>query len=172
MTRRCHQQLVECSPPSSSFEIKHAAVERTSLRQIIVAALNTHWHIIFYLSGVWCDVSRPSEWGKTGAPLVCARERSGVLSEPGSTFEAHIIISQGVENFWRGPMPKSTILEVKRGRKWGRLSVNDAIARYERHGRCIKCHKPAKAHRRSAKGKQAAHVEHFDDNPKCSLSGR
>jgi hypothetical protein len=69
-------------------------------------------------------------------------------------------------------MPKSTVLEVKRGRTWVRLNVNDAISQNERHGRCIECHKPAKAHGRSAGGSQAAHVEHFDANPKCSRSGR
>jgi len=69
-------------------------------------------------------------------------------------------------------MAKSTILEVKRGRKWVRLNVNVAIARNKRYGRCVECRKPAKAHRRSASGSQAAHIEHFDDNPKCSLSGR
>ncbi len=52
------------------------------------------------------------------------------------------------------------------------LKVDVAIARNERHGRCVECHKPAMAHRRSARGTQAAHVEHFDANPKCSLSGR
>ena len=69
-------------------------------------------------------------------------------------------------------MPKSIILEVKHGKKWIRLNVNVAIVRNQRVGRCIECHKPAKAHQRSTSGTQAAHVEHFDDNPRCSLSGR
>ena len=69
-------------------------------------------------------------------------------------------------------MPKSTMLEVKHGRKWIRLNVNVAIARNERHGRCIECHKSAKAHSRAASGRQAAYVEHFKNNPECSLSGR
>jgi hypothetical protein len=69
-------------------------------------------------------------------------------------------------------MPKSTTLEVKRGKTWVRLSVNDAIARNERHGRCVECHKRARAHECSRGGGQAAHIEHFKANPKCSLSGR
>jgi hypothetical protein len=69
-------------------------------------------------------------------------------------------------------MPKSTTLEVKHGKTWVRMNVNVAIARIRRHGRCVQCHKPARAHRRSASGAQAAHVEHLDANPECSLSGR
>ena len=69
-------------------------------------------------------------------------------------------------------MPKSTMLEVNRWKTWVRLNVNVAIPRNWRHGRCIECHKPAKAYRRSASGTQATHVEHFDDNPEYPLSGR
>jgi hypothetical protein len=69
-------------------------------------------------------------------------------------------------------MAKSTALEVKRGKMWIRLNVNDAIASGERHGRCVECQKAAKVHERSRGGGQAAHIEHFKANPKCSRSGR
>jgi hypothetical protein len=69
-------------------------------------------------------------------------------------------------------MPKSITFEVKRGKKWIRMNVNVAIVRNVRHGRCIECHKRVKVHGRSRGGSQAAHIEHFVANPKCSLSGR
>jgi hypothetical protein len=55
--------------------------------------------------------------------------------------------------------------------EWIRLNVDDALARNERHGRCIECHKSAGAHRRSANGGQAPLVEHLEAKPKRSLSG-
>jgi hypothetical protein len=69
-------------------------------------------------------------------------------------------------------MPKSIAFGVIRGKMWIRMNVNVAIAQNKRRGRCIECHKPARVHRRSRSGSQAAHIEHLVANPKCSLSGR
>ena len=69
-------------------------------------------------------------------------------------------------------MPKSAVLEVNRGAAWKAITVEEAIDSNERHGRCTECHKPMRAHKASTNGRQAAHVEHLSQNPKCSLSDK
>jgi hypothetical protein len=69
-------------------------------------------------------------------------------------------------------MPKSAVLEVNRGADWKTIRVEEAIDSNERRGRCTECHKPVRTHKASTNGKQAAHVEHLSQNPKCSLSDK
>jgi len=69
-------------------------------------------------------------------------------------------------------MPKSAVLEVNRGAAWKTISVAEAIDSNERRGRCTECHKPVRTHKASTNGRQAAHVEHLSQNPKCSLSDK
>jgi hypothetical protein len=68
-------------------------------------------------------------------------------------------------------MPKSADFEIRRGGRWERISVMDALAINEKRGRCIECGRPGKAHWGSSKhGVQAAHFEHDKRNPGCSRS--
>ena len=69
-------------------------------------------------------------------------------------------------------MPKSTVCKVKIGGKWKRIKIDDALAMDKLRWLCIniKCGKPVRPHRRSKNGKQAAHFEHLNRNPKCPLS--
>lgn len=41
-----------------------------------------------------------------------------------------------------------------------------------RNGRCIGCYEPVRVHKTGTKDKPAAHIEHLNHNPKCSLSDR
>jgi RNA polymerase-binding transcription factor DksA len=66
-------------------------------------------------------------------------------------------------------MARSTELEVEANGKWEIKNVDDALAIGKRYGQCVKCHEPARAHRRGKNG-AAAHVEHLSRNKKCPLS--
>ena len=61
-------------------------------------------------------------------------------------------------------MPRCTDLEVKRGNEWKKVQAADVAGTEERHGRCIECHEPVTAHKRSVDGR-AAHPEHRKENP-------
>lgn len=67
-------------------------------------------------------------------------------------------------------MPKSRFCKVEIRGEWKKITINDAIARNERRGRCIKCDKLVRPHRRGKNGTPAAHFEHLSRNPSCSLS--
>jgi hypothetical protein len=66
-------------------------------------------------------------------------------------------------------MPRSTFLEVPQGKNWVRMSVAGALSAGLRSGRCVECQQPVRAHKASVNG-MAAHVEHRNKNPRCSLS--
>ena len=66
-------------------------------------------------------------------------------------------------------MPMSIVGEVPGPGGWRRLSIDEAVALRPQNKRCIECHKPVRAHKRSING-MAAHFEHLRENPTCSLS--
>ncbi|MGU9981617.1 threonine aldolase family protein [Phreatobacter sp. HK31-P] len=56
--------------------------------------------------------------------------------------------------------------EVRIEGQWVRLTIQDALQRGNGPFRCIACHGPMRAHKRSVTG-QRAHFEHFRHNPGC-----
>ena len=67
--------------------------------------------------------------------------------------------------------PKMITCEVQSGNEWTTISIDEALARRERNGRCVECHMPVRAHRQANNG-MAAHFEHLAKNPLCPLSDR
>ena len=65
--------------------------------------------------------------------------------------------------------PRSTTCEVMIGSAWKTITVEQAIATNQQDGRCVECKMPVRVHRQATNG-MAAHFEHRDKNPACSLS--
>lgn len=68
-------------------------------------------------------------------------------------------------------MPKMTECKVRRGSVWETISISEALATGESNCQCIECQMPVKPHRQAVNG-MAAHFEHIQRNPDCSLSDR
>jgi hypothetical protein len=66
-------------------------------------------------------------------------------------------------------MVMSTELEIQVNGQWTKMNVIDALAKGERKGHCIECHKDVRA-QAEAKNGAAAHVYHLSRNKKCPLS--
>lgn len=67
-------------------------------------------------------------------------------------------------------MPRSTMCEVLSGDRWQLMDIEEALPnRGAVEMRCPECKRPVRPHRAGTTG-QAAHFEHTEANPDCSLS--
>jgi len=66
-------------------------------------------------------------------------------------------------------MPKSIECEVLTSKGWSTVNVEEYLTLHEKGGRCLECKKPIRAHKQSING-MAAHFEHLQSNPSCSLA--
>jgi hypothetical protein len=72
----------------------------------------------------------------------------------------------------RGKGPRAVHIALGGGKDIRHLHVDEAIRQEIRRGFCIECGEPAKVFRAARNGAFAAHVEHFQRNPACSLSDK
>jgi hypothetical protein len=74
-------------------------------------------------------------------------------------------------NISRGPKAMSCEIACPEG--WKPIGIETALEMRRKKtwcgGRCIECREPVRPHRIGTTG-QAAHFEHLERNPKCSLS--
>ena len=71
-----------------------------------------------------------------------------------------------------GRGPRALHIAIGSGKELRQLHVDEAIRQEIRRGFCIECGEPAKVFRAARNGAFAAHVEHFQRNPACSLSDK
>lgn len=60
--------------------------------------------------------------------------------------------------------------EVMRLGTWKRITIQEALETKEQYACCPECRKRVRAHRKAKDGSTAAHFEHLQRNPDCSLS--